>query len=126
VILAKKPNDDHSGWRMPTPPIADISPARERREAMRAQPDLARAVVGLTSLEPGGSFDRPLEVTSASEVDVRAQSIACPLCSGACRLVEEHRVVTRADVRRRLAEVACVHCGAERQLWFRVGTALPS
>ena len=111
---------------MPVPPLGEFSPARERREAMRARPELANAVFGLASLEPGGSFERPLEVASASEVDVLAESLACPLCSGACRLVEEHTVVSRGDARRRRAEVACVHCGAERELWFRVGSPLPS
>jgi len=41
------------------------------------------------SLLPGGSRDRPIKVSSASVIEVRAQALTCPHCGvGTYRIVE--------------------------------------
>ncbi len=99
--------------------------AAERRQVLRDHPGLRRELDRLAALEVGGSLDRPIEVTSASEVEVRAASLACSLCGGRCR-VDDHTVETRGAARRRVARVRCEMCGARRLLYFRIGSALSS
>jgi hypothetical protein len=69
------------------------------------------------SLLPGGSRDRPIKVTSASVVEVRAQALTCPYCALGTYRVEEH-VSLAPGVRR--VDVTCRHCSAPRSLWFRL------
>ena len=64
----------------------------KRREVMRDLEKLAATREKLAALEPGGGPERPLEVSSASQVEVRATGLACLRCDGALRLVE-HRSV---------------------------------
>ena len=95
-----------------------------RRAGDRAQEKLARDLDKLAALAPGGSPERPVEITSASEVEVQARSMPCPLCRGELR-VEEHAAETIAGVRLRIARVVCVACRSRRALYFRLaGTML--
>lgn len=83
---------------------------------MRDLEELARAV-------PGGSAARPLEVSSAAQVEPIASATACPLCQGGL-LLEEHRADTIDGVRLRVTAVRCTTCGVRRSLYFRlVGVA---
>lgn len=98
--------------------------ARKRARAERRQLDrdlekLIDARQKLARLEPGGESLRPIEVASASVIEVRALSHRCPACDGELR-VHEHRAVR--DLRE--VELRCKQCGRPRTLWFRV--ALPS
>ena len=86
---------------------------------------LARAREKLASLEQGGAPDRPIEVRSASLVQVIAVDRPCPTCQGKVR-VEEHTAETIAGRPLRAAHVKCVQCGGKRVLWFRIGTTLPN
>lgn len=96
-----------------------------RRDLARRSASFAAAVESLARLAPGGSPDHPLELSSASQVEPHAQSTPCPVCSGELRVVE-HEAVVLSGRRLRVVHVRCHHCAAERQLHFRIGTALPS
>jgi predicted Zn finger-like uncharacterized protein len=99
---------------------------RPERTSRRAQERAARQLVRdrekLAKLSPGGSAERPIEVASASVVEVRASSLACPQCEGAYRIAE-HR---SAGSGLRSVDVKCQHCGIGRTLWFRIVSAEPN
>jgi hypothetical protein len=102
-------------------------PRAERRQAARDAAKLARTKMRLAAMEPGGAPDRPLEVATASLVEPRAASLPCAACGADGVRVEEHTATTTADERRlRVAHVRCPRCGAAREIYFRIGTALPS
>lgn len=99
-----------------------------RREVERAGVKLAQARLELAMLEPGGSAERPIEVSSASVVEPHATSLECPACGGPSRL-EEHSAVTlpdKAGVPRslRVAQVRCSRCSVVRRIYFRIAIAL--
>lgn len=105
-----------------------------RRATERRDQKLAKDLERLAMLEPGGAADRPIEVVSASEVEVHARSMPCPVCGGAVR-VEEHTAETvtlggggapAIAARVRVATVACVVCRRRRRVFFRLGQSLPS
>jgi hypothetical protein len=70
----------------------------------------------LAALSAGGSRERPIQVASASVVEVRTGALHCPLCGGTYRL-DEH-VAPAAGLRR--VDVHCRHCSTPRSLWFRI------
>lgn len=94
----------------------------ERRERERALAKLAHARTRLAALEAGGAPERPIEVASASVVEVHAASLPCAACGELGVRVEEHV----AEQGLRAARVRCPRCGYARSVWFRLGTALPS
>lgn len=96
-----------------------------RREAERAAVKLARDRERLAALEPGGAPERPIELTSASEVEVAARSMPCPRCGGEVR-VDEHLAETVGAARLRIAKVSCPGCGLRRAVYFRLGALLPN
>ncbi|WP_146652089.1 hypothetical protein [Labilithrix luteola] len=104
----------------------------ERREAARDAAKLAKARMRLAALEAGGSAERPIEVTSASIVEPHASSLPCPACGAPGVRVEEHVAVTvpgdagEEPRRLRVARVVCPRCGTRRDVFFRIGTTLPS
>lgn len=103
-----------------------------RREGERDAEKLARARMKLAALEAGGGPDRPIEVRSASIIEPHASSLPCPACEAPNVRVEEHVAVTlpggEGDAARRLRVVKarCPKCGTRRDVFFRIGTALPS
>ena len=71
----------------------------------------------LAKLLPGGSVERPIEVTSSSVIEGRAEdSIPCPHCGGQYRVLEH----TRPIPSRRQVDAECRHCSTPRTLWFRI------
>jgi DNA-directed RNA polymerase subunit M/transcription elongation factor TFIIS len=96
-----------------------------RREAERAALKLARDRERLAALEPGGAPERPIDLTSASEVEVSARSMPCPRCGGEVR-VDEHLAETVGASRLRIAKVSCPGCGHRRAIYFRLGGLLPN
>ncbi len=94
----------------------------ERREAEREAAKLARARMRLAELEEGGAPERPIEVASASVIEVHASSLPCASCGALGVRVEEHE----AERGQRVVRVKCPRCGTRRSIWFRIGTALPS
>jgi hypothetical protein len=96
-----------------------------RREAARQAQKDARDRERLFLLEPGGTPDRPIDVGSASEVEVVAVARRCPRCGSRLR-VEEHLAETIGKSRLRTARVLCATCGARYALYFRLGGPLPN
>jgi hypothetical protein len=101
------------------------TPRSARRALERSGAKLVRNLERLWLLQPGGGPERPIDLASASQVETHAQSTRCPLCEGALR-VEEHAAVTIATARLRLVRVICQSCGSRRDIYFRLGGALPS
>jgi hypothetical protein len=99
----------------------------ERREAEREAAKLARARGRLFALELGGAADRPIEVASASVVEPHASSMVCAGCGEQGLRVDEHLAVTGPDRQRlRVVHARCPRCGVRREVFFRIGTVLPS
>jgi hypothetical protein len=91
---------------------------KEARRKADAAAEAARREE-LSRTEPGGAPDRPIDVVSPSEVEVRARSIPCSRCGGDVRL-EEHLAVTIDGRRLRAARVGCAYCGFSRAVYFRI------
>jgi hypothetical protein len=96
-----------------------------RRARARADASLHHDIDRLAKLEEGGRADRPIEVTSPVQVDVRAEAMLCPHCDEAPRLVE-HRAETYGNELLRVALLLCATCGRERRVYFRVVAPLQS
>ena len=87
-------------------------------KVIRERERLARA-------EVGGTARNPLEISSASLVELQARSMPCPLCGGSMR-VDEHTADTIEGERLRTAHVVCVTCGAPRKIYFRIVVPAPN
>lgn len=104
----------------------------ERREAEREAEKLARSRMKLAALEAGGAPDRPIEVASASIIEPHASSMPCAACGAANVRVEEHIALTvpgegtEPPRRLRVVHARCQRCGVRRDVFFRIGTVLPS
>lgn len=92
---------------------------RERRERERELAKGVREREKLARLLPGGEGGRPVEVASASVVEVHAKGIPCPLCGGELR-VEEHVARVVENEMLRVVRVRCFSCGVPRDLFFRL------
>ena len=77
----------------------------------------------LAALEPGGTAESPMNVESASQIEVRALSMPCLRCDGPYRL-DEHTAERFGSRQVRVLRVHCGHCGAPRELFFRVAPEL--
>ncbi len=95
----------------------------QRREEDRARQKIARDLGKLADLAPGGSPGRAIEITSPSEVEVRARATPCPICAGELR-VEEHTAETISGARLRVAKVVCSVCGTRRSIYFRLAATM--
>ena len=73
---------------------------------------------------PAARPDRPIEVTSASIIEPHASSMPCAACGAQGLRVEEH--VADLPRRLRVVHVMCQRCGTRREVFFRIGTVLPS
>jgi len=100
-------------------------PRTQRREAERAVTKLQDARQRLFELEPGGTPERALPITSPAVVEIHAESIPCPRC-GSKHEVVEHVAVTVAGLRLREARVRCRQCGTRRSVWFRISEVGPN
>ncbi len=96
-----------------------------RRQADRDVEKLMRDRARLAALEKGGAPDRPIQVTSASEVEIAARAVPCIQCGGIVR-VEDHVAETMGAERLRVAHVSCAACGTKRSLYYRIGPSLPN
>jgi hypothetical protein len=72
----------------------------------------------LASLVPGGSPERPITVSSAAVIEIRAEAMPCHQCEGHTR-IREH--AAEGPGRRRI-DLACTRCSTRRSLWFRIGS----
>lgn len=96
----------------------------ERRTQARQVEKLTAQRERLFSLQPGGTPERPIDVSSASLVEPRAASMHCPRCDEPLR-IEAHNAPSSEGMRLREAVVRCPRCGRQRSIWFRLtGPAL--
>ena len=95
-------------------------PRTVRREEARQSAALARDRERLFRLEAGGTPERPIDVASASVVDVRAAAVPCPRCGGDQAVKEHAAVGGTGGARLREARLECRRCGSVRSLWFRL------
>ena len=107
---------------------AQASARALRRERDRAVVKLAEARIKLSRMEAGGATDRPIEVTSASVIEPHALSLGCAACGETSSTrVEEHAAITTPDGKPlRVARMRCSRCGVRHEIWFRIGSPLPS
>jgi hypothetical protein len=91
----------------------------EYRPRQLLEPRLALARERLARLEPGGTPSNPVDVESASQIEIRAESTPCLRCQGPYRL-DEHTAEHLDGHRVRVVRVHCHHCGAPRVMYFRV------
>jgi DNA-directed RNA polymerase subunit RPC12/RpoP len=90
-----------------------------RRAHERAAGKLARQRERLFDLEAGGKPEHPIDVESASVVEPRARSIACPRCESPFR-IEAHLAPSSEGMRLREVQVQCPRCATRRSIWFRL------
>lgn len=88
----------------------------ERRARERDARQLVRDREKLAKLSAGGAPEHPIEVSSASVIEPRIESLPCPQCEGEYRVLE-HR---SEGPGLRALDVACRMCGTKRTLWFRI------
>lgn len=93
-----------------------------RREADRTVEKLRRDLDKIADHAPGGSPERAIFVGSASEVEVTAMTMKCPLCQGPF-LIEEHAAETIRGLRVRVVKAVCRACRAPRSVYFRLPEA---
>lgn len=94
---------------------------QEYRPRIPREAKVAAAREQLSMLDAGGTAGRPVEVDSASQVEVRALSMPCLRCDGPYRL-DEHSAERVDGHAVRVLRVHCGHCGARRTIFFRVGS----
>jgi len=94
-----------------------------RREADRGAKKDRETIARVYALEPGGAADRPIELTSASEVEPDAASRHCPFCDGEAR-VTDHTVEEGAGRRLRVASLLCKVCHAAFRRYYALGPML--
>jgi len=89
------------------------------RELERKLEKLYEARQKLAELDPGGSPERPLDVSSASVVQARAEAQHCLRCNLPMRC-DEHTTFAGPHGLLRLAKLDCRGCGATRDLYLRI------
>lgn len=97
-------------------------PRTERRILERAARKLVRDREQLAALSPGGSRERPIEVTSTAVIEIRVESLRCVQCEGPYR-IREHEA-PGPGIRR--VDVTCRQCSVPRSLWFRLVSSEPN
>lgn len=98
-------------------------PRTTRREAEREAEKLADARVRLALLEQGGSAERPMRVDSASQIELRVESMRCARCEGELR-VHEHLARVVGGHALRMVDARCKRCGARREVWLVIASTL--
>ena len=99
-------------------------PRKERRERERARKNV-RVTERLAKQLPGATPEQPIDVASASVVEIQARATPCPQCGGELDLRGERADSTPRGVLREIRAV-CRLCHAPRTLWFRVTPAAAS
>jgi hypothetical protein len=118
--MAKKPTRARNERRVQ----ARKEARREARDDQRLRAEV-RDREALARMLPGGTPTSPVEVASASVVEIRARETPCVQCGGTLTLVGDRAESTPRGVLREL-DLACRVCHAPRRLWFRVAPALSS
>jgi hypothetical protein len=91
----------------------------KRREQERELRKVVRLTEELAGDLPGGSAERPINVTSASTVEGKARATPCIQCGGDLEVRGDRATSTPRGILREIA-VACRRCHVPRILWFRI------
>ena len=94
-----------------------------RREAERDAEKLADARQRLALLEQGGSWERPIRVESASQIELRVESMRCARCDGELK-VHEHVARNVGGHSLRMVDARCKRCGTRREVWLVIASDL--
>jgi len=94
-----------------------------RREAERDAEKLADAREKLSLLEQGGGWERPIRVDSASQIELRVESMRCPRCDGELK-VFEHVARVVAGHALRMVDARCKRCRHRREVWLVIASDL--
>ncbi len=89
-----------------------------RRESKKTAQRVASRVVD-AELEPGGKPDNPIPIQTPSVVEAKASEYRCPFCDAEMR-VQTHRAVEHHGRRLRTAEIQCMHCEYQRNIYFEL------
>ena len=109
-----------SGYRLRVTKRKRIPRARTLvRADARRQQRLHEDREKLRLLEPGGSPERPLEVSSVSVVEARAEAERCFQCDLPMR-VEEHATRESGRGLVRAVRLCCPRCAAPREIFLRI------
>lgn len=108
--------------RRPAKPVRARTERREQQRGLRRE---VRERERMAHVAPGGAADRPILVTSAAVIEVRARSERCVHCAGELEL-RRHTAPVAGEGRLREVELVCRVCHAARRLWFQVQPVLPS
>jgi len=92
-----------------------------RRQLERERQKLDEAKLKLASLEPGYRRDRPIEVSSASQIEPHVRGMVCPVCDVAYQ-VDEHRATAHG----RVVRARCARCGRSPDIHFVLRSTLAS
>jgi hypothetical protein len=90
---------------------------------MRANEKIADDRERLVKIEPGGSPARPIELMSASLVEVHAKSMPCARCGAELR-VKDHTAEKIDGELLRIVHASCFMCGTKRRIYFRIAPAM--
>ncbi len=108
-----------------SPPRAAATPPRDtraaRRERDRDAGKLARDVRRVEEASPGGRAESPIQLTSASEVEVAATARPCPICGDGLRVTAHEAIEHPTAGRLRLARLTCRACRSEWSRFYRLG-----
>ena len=91
-----------------------------RRAAENDVRKLGRKLDRLETELPAGSPDRPLAVTSASVVEVRARAERCLACEGELKLRAHEAETAAGHGQLRRVDLICASCRRPRRLWVRI------
>ena len=101
---------------MPRPP----RPRRQLREQQRVLRKTVRQLERLAAELPGGSPERPIDVSSASVVETKARAIPCVQCEALELELRGDRATSTARGILRELTMVCRQCHAARAVWFRI------
>jgi hypothetical protein len=88
-------------------------------ELERTRKKLYEGRLKLAALDQGGSPERPLDVSSASVVESRAEAEPCLRC-GLPMKTAEHTTASGPNGLLRLVRLSCRSCGADRTMYLRI------
>jgi hypothetical protein len=99
--------------------MASKRPRTERRSVARETQKQALQRRKLFQSLPGGSAELPLQVTSASVIEPRAESLPCALCQAAC-VQRSHTATALGPRRLRVVTLNCRACGEPQVVYFEI------
>jgi hypothetical protein len=102
----------------PAPAPAPVRPRTARRALEQKARKLVHHLERLAAAAPGGSQERPIEVTSSVVIEPRARAMPCPQCGGELDVVDHEALRGLRPVR-----VKCRLCHTPRTIWFRLASA---